>query len=268
MRVDDRAARDRGARAELDAARPPRARAGHVGRPGDVDDEGDVRLEREGGGAGAAAADLLLHRRDRDDVDPGGAALGEPAGRLERRVGTEPVVERTRDEPPVRQLERRPVPDAGVARRDERVGVLAARRADVDVQVVGGGAHPPASVRAPSAPRGTITPSTGPPRPAIVTRWPASISPSMPPSVLKASRPLPSTWVTVTPISSIWPTSASVRPPPEPTRAYEVPSVSPLTSAKAAAASRQTRSPAPRARTGRRRSGARGAGRESARLAD
>ena len=48
-------------------------------------------------------------------------------------------------------------------------------------------------------------------------------------------------WVTAIPISSMWPITASVgAAPPAPTRANEVPSVSPCTSANAAAASRQT----------------------------
>ena len=120
---------------------------------------------RERGRARAAAADLLLDRRDRDDVDHGELARREPAGGLEHRVGAEPVVEPARDEPPVRKLERRPVPDARVARRDEGRrrprDAFAAPITDV-VGRSGRSATPCERLgRRPRAP-GTITPSTGP----------------------------------------------------------------------------------------------------------
>ena len=71
-----------------------RVAAGHVGRVGDVDRERDVGLERERRRARAVVADLLLNRRDRDDVDLRVAGLADPPRRLERDVGAEPVVER------------------------------------------------------------------------------------------------------------------------------------------------------------------------------
>src|SRR5919198_669209 len=64
----------------------------------------------------------------------------------------------------------------------------------------------------------------------------------MPPTVVNARRPFSSMFVIVTPISSMWPTSASVAAPAEApgTRAKVVPSVSAFTSANAPAAWRQT----------------------------
>ena len=73
-------------------------------------------------------------------------------------------------------------------------------------------------------------------------RWPCSVSAAMPPIVVNESRPFSSMFVIATPISSMWPTSASVgAPSPARTRANDVPSVSEVTSANAAAASRQMR---------------------------
>ena len=73
------------------------------------------------------------------------------------------------------------------------------------------------------------------------TRWPTSGSAPKPPMRRIATKPRSSTWVAITPISSMWPTSAHIGPPLVPaTRAKLEPSVSPHTSANGAAAARQT----------------------------
>ena len=87
-----------------------------------------------------------------------------------------------------------------------------------------------------------ITPGTAPPRVASVTRWPTRICGSQPPTPVKRRKPSSSTWVTITPISSMWPMIASVGPSPVPfTRAQVEPITSVLTSANADAASAKTR---------------------------
>ena len=87
-----------------------------------------------------------------------------------------------------------------------------------------------------------IAPGMGPLSVRSSIRWPISISGEMPPTVVKESSPFSSMFVTATPISSMWPTSASViAPSPARTRANELPSVSDVTSANDEAASRQMR---------------------------
>ena len=73
-------------------------------------------------------------------------------------------------------------------------------------------------------------------------RWPSSVSAAMPPTVVNESSPFSSMFVTVTPISSMCPTRASVGAPGAAavTRANDVPSVSDVTSAKSDPAARQT----------------------------
>ena len=70
-----------------------------------------------------------------------------------------------------------------------------------------------------------------------------SVSGEIPPTVVNESSPFSSMFVTVTPTSSMCPTSAIVAASlcAARTRANEVPSVSEVTSANAEAASRQTR---------------------------
>ena len=151
-----------------------RVLAGDVGRIRDVDRERDLGLERERRRPRAVVADLLLHGRDRDDVDLASPASATPPRRLERDVRAEPVVERLRDDAAVRQLERLALPDPGVARADARGRVVAVARADVHVEVLAAQARTlPRSLR---AGRDDRRRRPGPPsRPAITTRWPARI---------------------------------------------------------------------------------------------
>ncbi len=199
---------------------------------------------------------LLLDRGDRDDTRVRVSRLREPARCLERGVGAEAVVERTRHDPAVRQLERLAVPDPDVAGSDALTRILATRGADVDMQVV---AAQTAALRA-FAPRPRPDADDSFDRPA-----PPRDQDPLPGELLRvdtaegaeAERPSPSMCVIEIPISSMWPITASVGPEPGPTRAKEVPSVSPCTAANAAAASRQTRaagSSAPEGPTAVRRS--------------
>ena len=75
------------------------------------------------------------------------------------------------------------------------------------------------------------TPGTVPPRVASSTRWPISTCGSQPPTPVKRRKPPSSMCVTISPISSMWPTTATVAPPAVPgTRAVELPMTSPRTS--------------------------------------
>ena len=56
-------------------------------------------------------------------------------------------------------------------------------------------------------------PAIGPVRVSSSKRWPSSVSGAMPPIVVKESRPLSSMFVIAIPISSMWPTIASVGAP-------------------------------------------------------
>jgi len=114
----------------------PGVPAGHIRGVRDVDRDRDVRVEREGRGARAVVAELLLHRRDSDDVDLRIAGLCDTPCRLQRDVRAESVVHRLRHEAVVGQLERLgPDPDPCITRAHQTCRVLAVRRADVDVQV-------------------------------------------------------------------------------------------------------------------------------------
>ena len=85
------------------------------------------------------------------------------------------------------------------------------------------------------------TPGTGPDRVAIETRWPTSTIGSQPPTPVNHRKPSSSMWWTISPISSMWPTTATDSPPEVPgTRATDEPTESYVTSANAAAASRNT----------------------------
>ena len=85
------------------------------------------------------------------------------------------------------------------------------------------------------------TPWTTPSRVAISTRWPTRMIGSQPPTPLNQRKPSSSMWWTISPISSMWPITASSGPSAVPfTRATVEPTLSWLTSANAAAASRKT----------------------------
>jgi hypothetical protein len=114
------------------ACSPSSFGARRVARRGDVEDDGDVRLEREDRSAGSVAADLLLRRGDGDDV---ARRVGGAARSLERDVGAEPVVERARDDPAVRQLDGLCAQHRRVAGTHEAPRVLAVAGADVDVEI-------------------------------------------------------------------------------------------------------------------------------------
>src|SRR3954453_19312147 len=87
------------------------------------------------------------------------------------------------------------------------------------------------------------TPGRGPSRVTTSTRWPTRICASQPPTPVNHSIPSSSMWVTIRPISSMWPTTATSGPSAVPsTRATLEPMTSPATfSEKRPAASRQTR---------------------------
>ena len=221
---------------------------GHVRRPGDVDRDRDLRVERERRGARAVVAELLLHRRDGDDVDlahrpprPRAAATSSAAYAPSRLSSAR------RGDPVVRELDRLALPHADVAGAHELLGVLARCRADVDMEVGvlrARDAHAAPHARGSG---GRRRPCTVRSRPAIRTRWPASCSAAKPPSTLKESRPS---------LADVRDRDADLvdvadererraRPRRAPTRANEVPSVSELTSANAEAASRQTAAAGP-----------------------
>ena len=172
-------------------------------------------------------ADLLLDRGDGDDVDPRAAGLGDAPRRLERDIGAEPVVERLRDERgrSGARADRRCQTPASPT-RDERGGLVAVRRRRC--RCAGRRARASARSRAASGrpARRASTPGDGAVRGRrCTTRCPTSVSARSRRGCAKASRPLSSTWVTATPISSMWPITASVgaAAPRRATRAKEVP---------------------------------------------
>ena len=87
------------------------------------------------------------------------------------------------------------------------------------------------------------TPGTGPERVTTDTRWPTSTTGSQPPTPVNHRKPSSSMWWTISPISSMWPTIATDRPgragSRPGTRATVEPTLSCVTSANAAAASRK-----------------------------
>jgi hypothetical protein len=87
-----------------------------------------------------------------------------------------------------------------------------------------------------------MTPGTTPSRVATTTRWPTRICASQPPIPMKRRKPESSTCVTISPISSLWPTIATDGPSAVPrTRAHTDPMTSVVTSAKEEAACAKTR---------------------------
>ena len=78
---------------------------------------------------------LLLHGDDERDV-PLGRVGGDAPQDLEAGVDPDPVVERTREDAPVRQRLGRPVEHDRVAGPDELERVLAVGGADVDAEPV------------------------------------------------------------------------------------------------------------------------------------
>ena len=88
----------------------------------------------------------------------------------------------------------------------------------------------------------TDAPGIDPDLVARTTRCPIRISGSQPPTPMKRRKPESSMCVTIRPISSMWPTNATVGPSPVPlTRAVTVPMTSVATSAKGAQASANAR---------------------------
>ena len=147
-------------------------------------------LEPERRGPCAVEADLLLHCGDRDDVDLRVARLGDPAGRLERDVRAETVVERLREQPVVRQLDRRSRPTR--PRRPTRTRLSASSRLFA----------PMSRCRSASSSRGRsrtcsgwirlreIAPGTRPFRVSNSKRWPCSVSAAMPPIGVNDEQPV------------------------------------------------------------------------------
>ena len=110
--------------------------AGGVGGVGDVDDDRQVGLDREGRGAGAEEADLLLDGGDRGEAALQRAALVAAAQRLEGDVGAEPVVHRARDQAVAGEAQRLGGDHDRVADPDQLGGLVAVGGADVDVQAL------------------------------------------------------------------------------------------------------------------------------------
>ena len=92
-------------------------------------------LEAVGGRARAGERDLLLHDAAGDDVARRAAGLGDQARRLERDERAEPVVHRARHDAFAEQLDRLAGDHRDVADPHQRARLVAARRADVDVQL-------------------------------------------------------------------------------------------------------------------------------------
>src|SRR6266545_865472 len=135
-RVHGRAAHERGAASEPAIAIVLRVSAAHVRRVRDIDRDRDCRLEHEGGRTRAReVADLLLYDRQACDVAGRSAFLGDAARDLERDVRTEPVVEGTRGDPVVAEVDRHAGDDGGVTDTDDRPRLLAVLRADVEIQI-------------------------------------------------------------------------------------------------------------------------------------
>ncbi len=210
-----------------------------VGGVGDVDDHCEVGLDREGRGAGAEEADLLLHGGDRGEARAQRVALVAAAQRLQRDVGAEAVVHRAGDQAVAGQVHRLARDHDRVADPDQLGRLLAVGGADVDVQpfqlddLLARFGVEQVQRLAPGD-----TPSTGPSRPCTSTRCPTRICGSQPPIGANQRKPFSSMWRTTSPISSMWPTTAS-RGEASPIRATEEPIPSAESEAKEAS-SRQS----------------------------
>ena len=239
--VQRRPAGDHRAPSELDTP-PARHRRRDSRWPESRRRDREVRIEAEACGACAVQPDFLLHRGDRDDVELRPAASATRRADSRATYAPSRLSSARRDQAAVRQLDGRAGPHRSVAEADEGLGVRSILRADVEVQV--GVLEPQAVARpVPAGPAARDNPGNGPFRVSSSKRWPSSISAEIPPIVVNDSSPFSSMFVTAMPISSMWPTIASVGAPlrrraPARTRSRACRSV---TSANAEAASRQTR---------------------------
>ena len=137
------------------------------------------------------------------------AALVAAAQRLERDVGAEPVVHRARDQPAA--VERTgsasittgsPIRTSSSARRGRRRRCRCAGPSSSTACFFCSSLSRWIALR-------PTTPGTGPSRVSTRTRWPTRICASQPPIGAKYRKPFSSTWVIASPISSMWPTTAS-----------------------------------------------------------
>src|SRR4051794_30732908 len=106
-----------------------------VGGMGDVHRDRQVWLKRERGRQGALGADLLLGSGDRRHPALEAAALVHPAGRLERHIDAEPVVETAGGELAPFERERVGRDYGRVSDPDALERLVAVGGADVDVHV-------------------------------------------------------------------------------------------------------------------------------------
>jgi hypothetical protein len=117
--ADDRAARDHRAAAEPVVAELAGVDPGRIGRVGHVDHHGEIGLQPVGHHARAVGADLLLHGRHAGDRAGRAARLLHAPRHLDGDEHAEPVVERSRRQAPVGQLERLGGDEDLVAGRDQ-----------------------------------------------------------------------------------------------------------------------------------------------------
>src|ERR1043166_5574323 len=78
--------------------------------------------------------DLFLRRRRRHHARRS-RMLRVAAKRLEYHEGADAIVDRARDDPVVREIQRPRIDDSSVADRESGIGFLAARGADVDPEI-------------------------------------------------------------------------------------------------------------------------------------
>ena len=153
-----------------------------VGGERHVDDDREVGLERVRRRPRAGERDLLLRTATAATSAGRAAGLRHQPRRLVGDVAAEAVVERARDQPPVRELDRLAGDHRDVADAHQRARVVAVLRADVDVQVLELGAF----LRSSSSSRWIgflpTTPGTAPSRVSTSSRWPTSTTASQPPT--------------------------------------------------------------------------------------
>ena len=113
-------------------------------------------------------------------------------------------------EPPVGQLDRLGVDHGDVADPHELARLLAVAGADVDVQLADLG-DLLALLVAQQVDRllADDAREPAPPRVSSTTRWPTRICGSQPPTSPNHRKPSSSMWVTISPISSMWPITSS-----------------------------------------------------------